>query len=100
MAYGIPEAEMFPWGYVVWIKEVPPDAPELEGTHGLWDVDTRTIYLDKTHPIAEKRGCYIHEYDHAYNDWKLWAHQNMNIKLPEAHEGPEEPSEEEETVRP
>lgn len=89
MAYSIPEAWMFPWGYAVWIKQVPPEHPELEGDHGNWDVLTRTIWMDNSKPLAEKRGLLLHELDHAWNDFKLWAAQEMNVKAPEAYDAPE-----------
>lgn len=89
MAYSIPEAVPLLWGYVVWVKQVPPDHPELENRHAAWDTDTRTVWLDNTKPIAEKRWCLMHELDHAWNDLKGWSHQEMNVKAPEAYNEPE-----------
>jgi len=94
MAYAIPEAIPLLWGYIVWVKEVPTDDPNLEGRHATWDTDTNTIYLDKSKPLAEKRWCLIHEFrSHAIGDWDGWANQNMNIKAPEAYNEPEEEDE-------
>lgn len=94
MAYAIPEAVPLLWGYVVWVKQVPPNHPDLENRHATWDTDTRTIWLDNSKPIAELRGCVLHELDHAWTDFKGWAAQEMNVKIPEAYEGKEEePSE-------
>lgn len=88
--YNIPEAVLLPWGYVVWVKEVESDHPDLEGRHATWDTDTNTIYLDKTKPIAERRWCLIHELgSHAVGDWSGWVHQTMNVKAPEAYNEPE-----------
>lgn len=90
MAYSIPEAVPLLWGYVAWVKQVPPEHPELEGRHAAWDTDTRTVWLDKTKPLAELRWCLMHELDHAWADCKGWAGQEMNVKMPEAYEGKEE----------
>ena len=88
--FNVPEAYLFPWGFLVRVECVNTDDPKLDGAHATWDVETHTIYLDRTKPIAELRGSFIHEFDHAYTDWKLWAKQNMNIKDPEQYNEPEE----------
>ena len=49
-----------------------------------WDVDTRTIVVDRRLPPAEKRGAFLHELDHAWSDWKLWVAQNVPVKYPDA----------------
>ena len=51
-----------------------------------WDVDTRTIVVDRRLPPAEKRGAFLHELDHAWSDWKLWVAQNVPVKYPDAME--------------
>ena len=68
-AWRIPSRVTFPWGYVVRVRQVPPSHPELEGSTGVWDVETRTIYLDKTVPARHRRWKFVHELDHARADW-------------------------------
>ncbi len=87
MSYGLPNAELLPWGYVVWVKEVDPDSPYLEGQNGTWDVDSRTIYIDKSLSLPERRYVFAHEYrTHAIGDWELWANQSCPMKAPQAEE--------------
>lgn len=79
----IPEEIILPYEYRCSVRLVDVDDPELEGRHATWDVDTQTIYITKTLPIAEKRWCFEHELDHAWNDWKGWVAQNCKVRAPE-----------------
>jgi len=87
----IPTHREFDWGYVVTILQVPPDDPELgQDENANWDVNTRTIRINKELPIAERRWCYLHEMRHAWADFEGWASQNCRIKAPQDWEGDED----------
>jgi hypothetical protein len=79
----IPKQPGFPFGYTVTVVQVPEDDPRLEERNGTWDVDTQTVYLNQALPPAERRGAFMHEYEHAYTDWKLWVAQNVPVKYPD-----------------
>lgn len=40
---------------------------------GLWDVDTRRIYIRRRMASARKAEVLGHELDHAVNDWRHWV---------------------------
>lgn len=87
MAYGMPNADVLPWGYVYWVKEVEPDDPALEGSNGTWDVETRTIYVDRSLSLPERRYVFAHEFrSHVIGDWELWCNQTFPMKAPQAEE--------------
>jgi hypothetical protein len=85
----IPKSHKFPLGnYVIKIRRVPPS--EMINVHrcsqcghheggpsgGTWDVDTKTIWLDKSMPLKIQRSTFMHEFHHAYKDWELWVRQS------------------------
>lgn len=79
----IPEEVIFPYEYRCRVCLVDVDDPNLEGRHATWDVDTQTVYITKSLPIAEKRWCFEHELGHAWNDWWGWVQQNCKVRAPE-----------------
>lgn len=81
--YRLPRKVDFPFGYEV---SVVQGAPDQDDRAAEWDVDTRTIVVDRRLPPAEKRGAFLHELDHAWSDWKLWVAQNVPVKYPDALE--------------
>lgn len=91
----LPRRLEFPEGYVVTVVQVEPD--QLEGAYAEWDVDTRTVLIDRTRPLAEKRWLlYVHEWDHITTDWKHWLGQRVAMVQPEGMQpNPEEREEEE-----
>lgn len=44
-----------------------------EPADGSWDVDSRTIYLDKKIPRSRQVVMFLHEFDHARRDWEEWV---------------------------
>lgn len=72
----IPARVVFPFGYVVKIREVTVhemrDLEEIEAgeeeAEGLWDVDERTLYVLKCLTRRRKRYVVIHELAHALLD--------------------------------
>ena len=72
----IPSRVKLPFGYEIKVKifpktkllEVDPDPAD-----GLWDVNTRTIYISKSLTHTEQIGILSHEMLHAMADWNLWV---------------------------
>jgi hypothetical protein len=95
--YRLPRKVELPFGYEISVVQGTPDTNDRAAE---WDVDTRTIVVDRRLPPAEKRGAFLHELDHAWSDWKLWVAQNVSVRYPDAmepdpaeqdEEGPSEP---------
>ena len=78
---GCGEKVELPFGYEISVVQAPPDKDDRAAE---WDVDNRTIVVDRRLPPAEKRGAFLHELDHAWSDWKLWVAQNVPVKYPDA----------------
>jgi hypothetical protein len=79
--YRLPRKVELPFGYEISVVQAPPDKDDRAAE---WDVDNRTIVVDRRLPPAEKRGAFLHELDHAWSDWKLWVAQNVPVKYPDA----------------
>jgi hypothetical protein len=45
---------------------------------GLWDVDTRTIYVRRSLGFKRKAEVLGHELDHALNDWRHWLQDSLS----------------------
>jgi hypothetical protein len=95
LIYRLPRKVEFPFGYEVSVVQGTPDTNDRAAE---WDVDTRTIVVDRRLPPAEKRGAFLHELDHAWSDWKLWVAQNVPVKYPDAMDP--DPSEQDEDLAP
>ena len=95
LIYRLPRKVDFPFGYEVAVVQGTPDTSDRAAE---WDVDTRTIVVDRRLPPAEKRGAFLHELDHAWSDWKLWVAQNVPVKYPDAMDP--DPSEQDEDLGP
>jgi hypothetical protein len=93
--YRLPRKVEFPFGYEVSVVQGAPDTSDRAAE---WDVDTRTIVVDRRLPPAEKRGAFLHELEHAWSDWKLWVAQNVPVKYPDAMDP--DPSEKDEDLAP
>lgn len=74
----LPARLRFPFGYTVTIRQITDtemrahsdDEPgEPVSLDGLWDQDTRTIYIRKCLPVRRKRYIFGHELQHAFLDW-------------------------------
>src|SRR5262245_52986357 len=81
LVYRLPRKVDFPFGYEISVVQGTPDKDDRAAE---WDVDTRTIVVDRRLPPAEKRGAFLHELDHAWNDWKLWVAQTVPVRYPDA----------------
>ena len=68
----IPKRVAFPFGYTVTIELVPPSNENLLAesgyADGIWDPETRKIYINKKLSAYRRRRLVIHELAHALND--------------------------------
>ena len=75
----LPKTLVFPVGYRVKVKVVSPTQMSAEfdcsAVDGLWDVESRTIYLSSRVPARRRRAVLIHEMFHAIADFQ---HQMMD----------------------
>lgn len=75
----LPKTLVFPFGYRVKVKVVTPTQMSQEfdcsNADGLWDVESRTIYLSSRVPVKRRRAVLIHEMYHALADFQ---HQMMD----------------------
>ena len=68
----IPTRVVFPFGYRISIRMVT-DAEMAErdpNADGVWDSETRTIYIRKRLPVRRRRYILGHELGHAWLDWQ------------------------------
>lgn len=76
----LPRRLEFPEGYVVTVVQVDP----MPDCYADWDADTRTVSIDRTLTLAQKRWLlYFHEWDHITTDWKHWLGQRVAMVQPE-----------------
>lgn len=72
----LPTKIVFPFGYVVLIKEISDAEMRLEAGEedefpdGLFDPDTRSIFIRKDLPLGRKKYLLSHEVLHAVADWQ------------------------------
>lgn len=77
----LPRKVTLPFGYVVKValvtdKEMLDAMDEddpAELADGLWDVDSRIVYVRRSLPFKRKAEVLGHELDHALNDWRHWV---------------------------
>jgi Zn-dependent peptidase ImmA (M78 family) len=72
----VPASIRLPFGFTVTIKAVSPRTLKKVAkadVMGCWDLDTRTIYLDKTMEPRNQRYVLTHEMIHAFADWQHMA---------------------------
>ena len=78
----VPRIIQLPFGWDITVKQLSQKAlNEYADDHvyGLWEIDTRTIYLSKDLPFTQKIDILLHECDHALNDLRHAALQRAGI---------------------
>jgi Zn-dependent peptidase ImmA (M78 family) len=67
----IPRKVKLPFGYVVTVRQFTnKQMNNMEDTaDGLWNSETRTIYIRKSLPLTRKRYILMHELGHAWLDF-------------------------------
>ncbi len=80
----VPKVIRFPFGYTVVVKQVTlREMKAMNGNEacwGLWDVDTRTIYIAKNAPISKKRYLVCHELKHVLADFEHFYTEEGIVK--------------------
>ncbi|CAI4033613.1 MAG TPA: ImmA/IrrE family metallo-endopeptidase [Nitrospiraceae bacterium] len=68
----IPAHVILPFGYRILVKQVTDSEMDArdKDADGIWDSDTRTIYIRKRLPVTRRRYILAHELGHAWLDWQ------------------------------
>lgn len=68
----IPSRVVLPFGYRISVRQVTDAEMDTRDTNadGIWDSDTRTIYIRKRLPVTRRRYILAHELGHAWLDWQ------------------------------
>jgi Zn-dependent peptidase ImmA (M78 family) len=72
----LPASVRLPFGYTITIKAVAPRTLKRVAkaeVMGCWDVETRTIYIDRDMKAPEQKYTLTHEMIHAFADWQHHA---------------------------
>jgi Zn-dependent peptidase ImmA (M78 family) len=74
----LPTKIHFPFGYICTVKQVTDKemkdlCDDEDGSDGMWDVETKTIYILKKLPTKRKRYILGHELGHAFLDWQHYC---------------------------
>ena len=72
----IPSKIRFPFGYTIIVKQMTNSNMNAldKDCDGLWDSDSKTIYIRKSLQMTRKRYILTHELGHAFLDW-----QHLNL---------------------
>jgi Zn-dependent peptidase ImmA (M78 family) len=68
----IPRGVVLPFGYRITVKQlsdVEMDKRDKDAD-GIWDAETKTIYLRRGLPVTRRRYILAHELGHAWLDWQ------------------------------
>lgn len=68
----IPTRVVLPFGYRISVRQVSDadmDKRDINAD-GIWDAETRTIYIRKRLPVTRRRYILAHELGHAWLDWQ------------------------------
>ena len=68
--YRIPRYVELPFQYTVKVVLSDPTDSKLEGEDGTWDVETRTIHINRKLPGKRRRYVLVHELGHAWLDFQ------------------------------
>lgn len=68
----IPSRVVLPFGYRIAVRQLTDlEMDERDrNADGVWDDETRTIYIRKRLPITRRRYILAHELGHAWLDWQ------------------------------
>ena len=68
----IPSRVVLPFGYRITVRMLTDTEMDQRDTSadGIWDSDTRTIYIRKSLPATRRRYILGHELGHAWLDWQ------------------------------
>ncbi|TKB79567.1 MAG: ImmA/IrrE family metallo-endopeptidase [Nitrospira sp.] len=68
----IPSRVVLPFGYKITVRQLTDQEMNERDRNadGVWDDETRTIYIRKRLPITRRRYILAHELGHAWLDWQ------------------------------
>lgn len=68
----IPKSVVLPFGYRITVRQLSDsEMDKLDANaDGIWDDETKTIYIRKRLPVTRRRYILAHELGHAWLDWQ------------------------------
>ncbi len=68
----IPNQVVLPFGYRIPVRQLSDAEMDMRDSNadGIWDDDTKTIYVRKRLPVTRRRYILAHELGHAWLDWQ------------------------------
>lgn len=68
----IPGWVVLPFGYRISVRQLSDVAMDKldKDADGIWDAETKTIYIRKSLPLTRRRYILAHELGHAWLDWQ------------------------------
>jgi Zn-dependent peptidase ImmA (M78 family) len=72
MAMRIPSRVILPFGYRISVRQLSDTEMDRRDSNadGIWDDESKTIYLRKRLPVTRRRYILAHELGHAWLDWQ------------------------------
>lgn len=68
----IPRRVVLPFGYRISVRQLSDAEMDKrdQNADGIWDDETKTIYIRKRLPVTRRRYILAHELGHAWLDWQ------------------------------
>jgi len=68
----IPRRVVLPFGYQISVRQLSDAEMDKRDANadGIWDDDTKTIYIRRRLPVTRRRYILAHELGHAWLDWQ------------------------------
>lgn len=68
----IPTRVILPFGYRISVRQLTDAEMDKQDSNsdGIWDEETKTIYIRKRLPVTRRRYILAHELGHAWLDWQ------------------------------
>ncbi|WHZ16706.1 MAG: hypothetical protein OJF52_003556 [Nitrospira sp.] len=68
----IPNKVILPFGYHITVRQVTDSEMDRQDANadGIWNNETKTIYIRKRLPVTRRRYILAHELGHAWLDWQ------------------------------
>ncbi|WHZ24177.1 MAG: hypothetical protein OJF47_003289 [Nitrospira sp.] len=68
----IPNKVILPFGYHITVRQVTDSEMNRQDANadGIWNNETKTIYIRKRLPVTRRRYILAHELGHAWLDWQ------------------------------
>lgn len=72
MTTRIPTRVALPFGYRISVRQLTDAEMDKQDANsdGIWDAETKTIYIRKRLPVTRRRYILAHELGHAWLDWQ------------------------------